>query len=523
LSEFTLCLAISIVVSAPAFFAASLDYAKIESAIQQRDFIWAQQELEQHLREEPGDSRAHILLGIVLEERNEPQLAMDHFQEAVRLRPNAPEPHLNLGNHYARAGDLEAAVREFQFALRLNPGDPAACNNLGLALMGQKKYSEAAKEFKKAVELNPKEPAGWLNLFKGQLALKEFAAARRTADRIAQFSPGSGEVYTRLGVEQAGAGDFAGAVANLQRARKLQPRSTTAQYNLGLAYYRSGNLDHAVEMLGSLRKNEDTAEVENLLGEVYEKKAEYLNAVRALQKAAEMEPRNEDYRFDYILELLAHHNFDAAVLVAEPAVQDFSNSMRMRLVLGVAYFGRGRFTESTQSFSETAKRFPELELPLYFLALAADSTGKDLEETRELLEEYRERHPEQFWPYYFLGRYALHPDVSSEQKADPDRAERLLKESLKRKADFADAHYELGNVYSTQKRWSQAIEEYQKATHLNPKLSEAHYRLARAYRHTGDLPGSLREVDVHRKLKQEEAQEALRLRQVRAFLYKLRQ
>ncbi len=516
-------LAISIVVSALTLFAARLDYAKIEKAIQERNFVWAQHELEQHLREEPRDSRAHILLGIVLEECQEPQRAAEHFQEAVRLQPGAPEPHLNLGNHYARAGDLAAAVREFQFALRLNPGDPTARSNLGLALMGQKKYSEAATEFQKVVELNPKEPAAWLNLFKSQLALKQFAAARRTADRIARFAPGSREMYTRLGVEQAEAGDCAGAVGNLRKALKLDPHSASTRYNLGLAYYRCGDLAPAAEVLESLRAEEDSAEVENLLGEVYEKKAEYLNAVRAFQKAAEMEPRNEDYRFDYILELLAHHNFDAAALVAEPAVHDFSNSMRMRLVLGVAYFGRGRFTESTQSFFETAKRFPELELPLYFLGLAADSTGKDLEETRGLLEAYRERHPEQFWPYYFLGRYALRPDVSSEQKADPDRAERLLKESLKRKADFADAHYELGNVYSTQKRWPEAIEEYKKATHLNPKLSEAHYRLALAYRHTGDLPGSLHEMEMHRKLKQEEAQEALRLRQVRAFLYKLRQ
>jgi tetratricopeptide (TPR) repeat protein len=329
-------------------------------------------------------------------------------------------------------------------------------------------------------------------------------------------------VYTRLGVEQAGAGDFAGAIANLQRAHKLQPQSTTAQYNLGLAYYRSGNLDHAVEMLESLRKNADAAEVENLLGEVYEKKAEYLNAVRAFQKAAEMEPRNEDYRFDLVLELLAHHNFDAAALVAEPGARDFPDSMRLRLVLGVAYFGRGRFSESTQSFLETATRFPDLDLPLYFLALTTDSTGKNLEETRGMLEAYLERHPEQFWPYYFLGRCALRPDLSSEQKADPDRAERLLKKSVERNANFPDAHYELGNVYSTEKRWSEAIEEYKKATHLNPKFSEAHYRLAQAYRHTGDLSGSLREMDVHRKLKQEEAQENLRLRQVRVFLYKLR-
>lgn len=500
-----------------------IDYARIERAIEERDFAWAYQELEKYLRTNPQDFRAHMLLGVVYDEENQPGEAAREFQKSVELRPREPAPHINLGKSYARRGDPLAAARELRLALKLDPHSATAFENLGLVLMGQGEYAQALTAFQKAIDLDPKDLSFWLNVFKAQLALKKFPEVRASAKRIIELASPSADLYNRLGAMQAESGDYTGAIENLEKARALDPHLERAQYNLGLAYYRAKNLTRALQTLELLAQKRDTAEAENLLGEVYEESREYLKAVRAFQKAAEMESANEDYRFDFVRELLAHHNFDVATLVAAPAVHDFPQSQRLRLALGVAYFGRGRFRESLESFLETAKKIPDAELPLYFLALAADATGKNLEETRALLEAYLKRHPEQFWPYYFLGRAAYRPDFRGEQTGDLGRAERLLKESIRLNPNYADSHYELGVVYSEQEHWPQAMEEYEKAIRLKPDLSEAHYRLSQSYRHIGDLRRSEQEMQIHRKLKQQEAQETLRLRQVNAFLYKLRQ
>lgn len=68
-----------------------------------------------------------------------------------------------------------------------------------------------------------------------------------------------------------------------------------------------------------------------MLAESYEKQAQYLDALHAFQKAVELEPANESYRFDYIQELPLHQNFEAAVRVAEAARQDFPGSRKLSL------------------------------------------------------------------------------------------------------------------------------------------------------------------------------------------------
>jgi tetratricopeptide (TPR) repeat protein len=498
------------------------DWPAIEKAIREHRYAWAEQELENYLRSEPRDFRAHMLMGIVLDENNEPAKAEQHLLEAVKLRPDAPAAHLNLGKHYAREGELAAALSEFESALRLDPNDPTAHNNLGLILIARGKTVDALGEFRKAVTLAPGEPGARLNLFKAQLALKEFQEARNTARKLVEMAPASADLLSRLGREQAVAGDYAGAIDNLKGAAALDPDSYPVRYNLGLAYYRGGDLAQARDTLESLRKERETAEVDNLLGEIYEGNKEYLSAVKAFQNAAELEPKNEDYRFDYIFELLVHHNFDAAILVGEPAVREFPNSWRMAIALGVAYFGRGRFTESVRDFYGTAERFPDAELPLYVLALAAEATAEQIDATLPLVTAYQQRHPGAFWPYYFLGKMTYQQGLKNGQGEDFERALKLLTTSLQKNPDYAESHYELGNVYSKLERWKDAIQEYEDAIKLKPDLSEAHYRLSQAYRRTGNLTKADQELQIHQKLKQREAQEGLRLRQVQVFLYQLR-
>ena len=71
--------------------------------------------------------------------------------------------------------------------------------------------------------------------------------------------------------------------------------------------------------------------------------------------------------------------------MAQAAVHDFPVSIRLPLALGIAYFGRGRQTEAVKTFSETCQRFPDADLPVYYLANATDLAGETLAETRAVV------------------------------------------------------------------------------------------------------------------------------------------
>ena len=53
-------------------------------------------------------------------------------------------------------------------------------------------------------------------------------------------------------------------------------------------------------------------------------------------------------------------------------------------------------------------------------------------------------------------------------------------------SDKAKMHYEIGREREEEKRWDEAIEEYNKATELNPNYIDAHYRIGRVYHKKGD-------------------------------------
>lgn len=202
---------------------------------------------------------------------------------------------------------------------------------------------------------------------------------------------------------QAEAGDYDGAIEDLIKARQLSPKSYDAPYNLGLAYYRAGQLQSAARTLDALRQKRDTAELEDLLGDVFEKEGRYLNAVRAYEQATKLNPKEEAYWYDYVLELLLHETFDAALLVAGPASRAFPSSLRLRVALGVAYYGSGHYDQALGAFMSTSKQFPNQGLPLYFLALASQMTGKEMQPTTNLVSSFMKTHPDEFWPYYFLA------------------------------------------------------------------------------------------------------------------------
>jgi tetratricopeptide (TPR) repeat protein len=500
----------------------SIDFAKIEKAIDSGDLTWAQRELENHVLAEPDDARAHMLLGIVYDEQRQPDKAQQELQRAVQLTPRDAVSHINLGKHYARSGHLEAAGREFERAIQLDPRNPTAHDNLGLLLLSGRHYKAAREQFQQAVEASHNDPNALLHLLQAQFALKDFGAAHTTTRQLAALLGSNAAVYGQIGAMQAQAGDYAGGIENLKRARALDANSYVVNYNLGLAYYKNNDPNRAAAVLENLRASQDTAELENLLGSVYEAQGNYLQAVTAFKKGAELDLKNEDYRLDFIFELLAHRSYDAAIAMAQAAVHDFPGSIRLPLALGIAYFGRGRQTEAVKTFSEACQRFPDADLPVYFLANATDLAGETSAESQTVVAAYSARHPDWYWPYYFLGKSAYQRGIEGGGQENFEKARRLLEESLRRNPSYADAHYELANVKASLRLWKEAVDEYKKAIALKPDMSEAHYKLSQAYRHAGELALAQQELQTHQRLKQKEAEDT-RTQRTAVFVYQLRQ
>jgi tetratricopeptide (TPR) repeat protein len=115
------------------------------------------------------------------------------------------------------------------------------------------------------------------------------------------------------------------------------------------------------------------------------------------------------------------------------------------------------------------------------------------------------------------------------QRKNPDDAvttaqvESLLKKSVRLDPKLAAGYLQLGILSSDRKDFSRAISNYQKAIEANPRLEEAHYRLAQAYRRTGDKSKSQQELQLYEQLSKKTEEDSERQRhEIQQFVYTLR-
>ena len=132
-----------------------LDDKGIEAAIKSGHLSVAREALERRVNADPRDFRAHLLLGIVYEEQNEPNRAIEQFRRSKEIRPQDPSPHVNLGKAFARQGDLDGAFQEFTAAIQLDRKNAVAYGNRATLQMARKHWVEAEADLRVALTLTP--------------------------------------------------------------------------------------------------------------------------------------------------------------------------------------------------------------------------------------------------------------------------------------------------------------------------------------------------------------------------------
>jgi tetratricopeptide (TPR) repeat protein len=101
-----------------------------------------------------------------------------------------------------------------------------------------------------------------------------------------------------------------------------------------------------------------------------------------------------------------------------------------------------------------------------------------------------------------------------------DQIQALLTSAVALDPSFAEAHFQLGNLYSDQKKYADAIPEYLNAIQHKAELADAHYRLGQAYVRTGAKDRAQEQFDIYQRLRtQQMAELDQRRAEIRQFVY----
>lgn len=411
--------------------------------------------------------------------------AAAQLEQLVRRAPESFEVHELLGLVYAAQSQNEKANQHLEKAVRLQPKSATARTNLGTNLVRLGKFDLAEQQFQKAVALDP----------------RDFEANHNLA-----------EFYVR-------SNKLSEAMPFLERAQRIDPSSYDNGYDLSLAYLLSGRLSEARQLIKSLASRKDTAELHNLLGEVEEKDGNFVAAANEFEAAAHMDP-SESNMFDWGSELLLHRTLEPAIQVFRHGTELFPNSPRMAIGLGMALYSLGKYDEAVKSLLRAADLNPGDPRGYPFLSRAFDSSPSQAEEVIERFRRFAELQPNNGRAVYYYAMSLWKGKRAQDPSLDLSQIETLLKKSIALEPGQAEAHLQLANLYSDQKKYSEAIPEYLRARELNPDLADVRYRLAQAYVRVGKKDQAQGEFQVYQQLRAQHLSDLDKQRaEIRQFVY----
>lgn len=417
-------------------------------------------------------------------------------------------------------GDAKTAARQMELALSLKQDDTKIRAATAVAELHAGNWTRAA-ELAEPVFSGSGDPQAGLILL--QAKLESHAEVRPTlrALRLALVnSPDEVTLRQSLAEILVNHGDFSESIEDLQRVTQLEPARGDLLFNLALAQFKAGRVDDALGSIEKCRGIGDSADLEDLLGDVKEAQGDYLAAVKSYQAAVSLAPSEENYRVSLAVELIRHRNYDAAKVVLQQAEGLWPDSWKIKLALGMAEYISGRNEDAVPILLRAAALAPQPESALNFLGdielnLASEPDAAAV----SALCKYADNHPKKGKVKFYCAATIFRKDNAGGDKSRSEAILEILRSAARLIPHDPAPRCQMGRVYRWVEQWEKALQEWRVCAQMDPELAEAHFRLTEIYHHLGQQEMADKEKKLFEAASKRMADEnASREEAIRSFL-----
>jgi len=330
----------------------------------------------------PDNPDAHYLMGFVLGDMGRHEEARAAQKRAIALNPTLSRAQANLSLERYKDARYETLLPEQRkrAAERLEVAEEKqlAHFNLGLAFRQKAYYAEALREYRIALERGEDRLLVMQAMAEVHLLRKDTRAAFELYEQLVAEQPGSPKLWAERGVALHQEGRYADAAKSYRTALEADPNYAIAHNNLGVALYHAGQTEEAIDAFRAA------------LGIASSFTKAWLNLALLLFKGKRLQLSLEAYR---------------QVLAVEPEQPVAWNGVG--LVLGELK----KYADARNAFGRAIQSRPEYAEAHYNLSFALSNLGDfegALRETKRALE---------IDPYYVAQKFELAIDLEYE---DPD-------------------------------------------------------------------------------------------------------
>lgn len=421
-------------------------------------------------------------------------------------------------------GNSAVAATEMEKALALKPDDSTLTLATAAAELQRKDWQRAAN-LAEGPFSKTRGPSAGLILLEATLGSR--GDFRQILEQLHGIElPKAEEVAFRQRVAELliAHGHVSESLDELKRAAELDPGRADLLFNLALAQLKAGQPDAALDSAGKSKALSDSAEIEDVLGDIEEERGDSLAAVQSYQAAVKLAPEEEKYRISLAVELMQHQGFDAAKVVLQQAEQAQPKSWRIQLALGMIEHFTGSDEKAASILVHAAGLLPDPEVVLRFLGEI--QTGQSAAPDPAALDhicEYSNHHPKNGKMQSYCGALLFQRDYMAGDRTHLVEIVKRLRGAAAILPNDPSPHCELAKVFWSMDRWTEAQPAAETCARLDPNAAEAHYRLAQIYRRLGNSEKAQQQMKLYETASQRQADENERRDEtMKAFVYTIR-
>ncbi len=319
--------------------------------------------LQQAASARAEDASAAILLARSQFFNKKDSLAKDTLNNAVRVIPANDDLRLEYVRVLLAKGDMEQAITVLDQGLELQPENPVFLRTRGRVLLTQSQFSKAEQDFSKMVKLAPDSAAGYMEL--GQLML-------------AQSKPDQ-------------------AVDWLKRALSAKNEWENAIQLVVAAYEKKGDYKSGMALVESeAAKRQPSPPAFYSIGQIHAQHRNLAEAEKALTKAIQLAPEWSDPHRAMAIVYAAQGKADSAIVEMEKMYRT-NSSPSNAISLAMLYEQKGRVEDASRLLDELLSKSggsPSVMNDLAYLYAEYRTDPKDLEKAANLAAQVIAKQPD---------------------------------------------------------------------------------------------------------------------------------
>jgi tetratricopeptide (TPR) repeat protein len=319
-------------------------------------------------------------------------------------------------------------------------------------------------------------------------------------------APDSFQANRAVGEFYLAAQRYREALDPLKTCFRIDPADHANERDLALTLKETGDFVQARAHIESLLSHGEDAELHRLAGEVEEGLGDPMAALSEFEKAARLDPSEENF-FAWGSELLLHRAILQAREVFARGAKAYPGSIRMLTALGAVLFSSALYDKAALRLCEASDLDPGYTEPYLFMGRIVVAAPNPLPCVTQRLARFLEREPENPLANYFYAMATWKQNGKPDELPEAAPVEALLNRAVALDAKCADAWLQLGALSYARHDYGKAIGFFQKALEADPRMSEAHYKLGIAYDRTGDHQKAREEFALHDQIDKQQKEE----------------